>query len=227
MAYPRYSLLRYGIQPTTQGNDIPLYMNAAEKFNAVVGFATNADLSFIAGISLNGSVTLSAGHYEALEGDATLDSVVNAHTGISILQNMDSSIDADINWSRVYINNVSVNKDSVYMDVWKVDANSVLGGDIHLSTIAYIAESFSEVLSGHASTVNLSQQTFIANVTIPAHGRLIIDSNVFNMLLNGQNAIHLQKGDWIDIDRKTIYLDITSGTGGNLSGSIIYQERYL
>lgn len=226
MASPRYSLARYGLQASND-NVIDLRMSADVKFNAVVGFATNADLSFIAGVNVNGNVTLSIGHYEGLLGNEQLTGVANAHVGISIDGRMNSVVNCSADWRKVLINGVTVDKNDVYVNLYEARLDSALNGILKASADYSIVEEYSEILGGHVSTVNLSQDTFIANVTIPPGGKLIIDSNVFNMLLNGQNAIHLQKGDWIDLDRNVIYLDITAGTGGTLNGSIIYQARYL
>lgn len=224
MASPKYSLNPYGLQ-VGGTTDINLHMEADARFNCQVGFATDADLFFIANENINGTQTASLGYYEKLIGAEELDCTSNAHTGISLRQELQASLDPDIHWSKIIINGVMTDDfvvalvDNAFADELDANAAGV--------AIVSFEDSFSEVLGGHMSTSVLTQQIFIANVTIPPGGRLVIDSNLFTMLLNNENAIHLQKGDWITLDRKTVYLDVSSSTGGKLKGSIIYQGRYL
>ena len=59
--------------------------------------------------------------------------------------------------------------------------------------------------------------------------KLIIDANNYNVLLNSENAIWYQSGDWIDeLDRETVGIEISAASGvSNLSATILYTERYL
>ena len=52
-------------------------------------------------------------------------------------------------------------------------------------------------------------------------------SDVFTVLLNNQNALHTQSGDWINVSRELLRLIIESASGGQLRGQLIYTERYL
>ena len=67
----------------------------------------------------------------------------------------------------------------------------------------------------------------IITIAIPPGGELRIDSDTFRVLLDGENILYAQEGDWINVARDVLYLDIESATGGALEGSINYQERYL
>ena len=64
-------------------------------------------------------------------------------------------------------------------------------------------------------------------LTIPPGGELRIDSEIFIVLLNGENALHTQSGDWINISRDLLRLIVESASGGQLQGQLIYTERYL
>ena len=57
--------------------------------------------------------------------------------------------------------------------------------------------------------------------------RLRIDSDTFRVLLNGENVLDKQSGDWLMLSRDLLYLDIESAIGNGLSGNLIYTERYL
>lgn len=67
----------------------------------------------------------------------------------------------------------------------------------------------------------------IITIAIPPGGELRIDSDTFRVLLDGENILYAQEGDWVHVAREVLYLDIESATGGALEGSITYQERYL
>lgn len=84
-----------------------------------------------------------------------------------------------------------------------------------------------DLLSCDVTSVILENEKITINATIPANGRLEIDSDIFTVLINGENALHLHSGEWLFLDRDIESISIDSGTGGELTGSIIYNERYL
>lgn len=84
-----------------------------------------------------------------------------------------------------------------------------------------------DLLSCDVTSVILENEKITINATIPANGRLEIDSDIFTVLLNGENALHLHSGEWLFLDREIESISIDSGTGGELTGSVIYNERYL
>lgn len=85
----------------------------------------------------------------------------------------------------------------------------------------------SEILNAMASVYTLDSETMQISVEIPPGGRLYIDCDHFNILLNGQNILHLHSGEWIWLDRDLIRLVIDSGTGGPLDGNLVITERFL
>ena len=85
----------------------------------------------------------------------------------------------------------------------------------------------SEVATTSASAGTQSTERTTVAITIPPGGELRIDSDTFRVLLDGENALYAQEGDWIKLAREILYLDIETASGGPLEGSITYQERYL
>lgn len=59
--------------------------------------------------------------------------------------------------------------------------------------------------------------------------RLVIDADNYNILVNGENGIWYQSGDWLDeLNRETTSITISAASGAsNLSATILYTERYL
>ena len=85
----------------------------------------------------------------------------------------------------------------------------------------------SEVATTSASAGTQSTERTTVTIPIPPGGELRIDSDTFRVLLDGENALYAQEGDWIKLAREVLYLDIETASGGPLEGSITYQERYL
>lgn len=106
--------------------------------------------------------------------------------------------------------------ENVNEEVW-------LGTDLLLSAAGY------ELVSESASVILLDQKVCKLTVTLEPGQKLIIDAANYTVLLDGENAIELQSGDWIDeLDRETTDISILAATGtAYLTTSITYQERYL
>ena len=105
-----------------------------------------------------------------------------------------------------------------------IDAETALGANILgglLSGYEFVDES--------ASLENIDTKTCYLTLTLRPNQVLIIDANTYNVLLDGQNAIEVQSGDWIDeLNRNTVDLKIEAASGSaNLDATILYTERYL
>ena len=85
----------------------------------------------------------------------------------------------------------------------------------------------SEILTSVMEATSKTTERTALQLTIPPGGELRIDSELFSVLLNGENALHTQSGDWINISRELLRLIIESASGGRLQGQLIYTERYL
>lgn len=93
--------------------------------------------------------------------------------------------------------------------------------DIH--RLLYVSEVLTALMEATSQTTE--RATF--HLTIPPGGELRIDSGLYTVLLDGENALHTQSGDWINISRDLLRIAIESASGGQLSGQMIYTERYL
>ena len=82
-------------------------------------------------------------------------------------------------------------------------------------------------LAALTSATTQTTETASFQLTIPPGGELRIDSDVFTVLLNNQNALHTQSGDWITVSRELLRVLIESASGGRLAGQLIYTERFL
>lgn len=104
-----------------------------------------------------------------------------------------------------------------------VEANTALGAKIHPIVEGY------ELITESASLENVEQKTCVLTLTLRPGQTLIVDANNYNVLLNNQNAIEVQSGDWIDdLSRNTTDITISAASGmNNISATILYTERYL
>ncbi len=84
-----------------------------------------------------------------------------------------------------------------------------------------------EVLTAIAGGIKQATEIASFAVTLPPGAELRIDSDTFRVTLDGENVLYAQAGDWVNLSRELLYLDIESATGGSLQGTIIYTERYL
>lgn len=105
-----------------------------------------------------------------------------------------------------------------------IDANTTLSAII----VSPLTSGY-EFVDESASLENIDVKTCYLTVTLRPGQVLIVDANTYNVLLNGQNAIEIQSGDWIDeLNRNTVDIKIESASGAsNLSATILYTERYL
>lgn len=84
-----------------------------------------------------------------------------------------------------------------------------------------------EVLGSMGEATSQTTRRACFQLTIPPGGELRIDSGLFLVLLDGENALHAQSGDWVEVSRALLRLTIESASGGGLEGQMIYTERYL
>ena len=100
---------------------------------------------------------------------------------------------------------------------------SVANLNIHNNRIAAHAtflNAFSDILS--TETI-----AFTVDITMPPGSRLIIDTENYTVSLNNENIIHRFYGDWPQLSRELLELNIDSGTGTGLKGSLAYVERWI
>lgn len=83
------------------------------------------------------------------------------------------------------------------------------------------------VLNSLPSATSQTTDTTRVLLTIPPGGELRLNSDVFTAMLNGENVLYAQNGDWITLSDKTLRLLVESVSGGGLEGQLIYTERYL
>lgn len=98
-----------------------------------------------------------------------------------------------------------------------------------LSQNVWSTADFGEVFNATADVMALTEYVCEFPDLILRPGQtLVIDAGTYNVLLDGDNAIHLQQGDWLDSMKRNTQTITISGTGASrLTAEILYTERYL
>jgi hypothetical protein len=79
-----------------------------------------------------------------------------------------------------------------------------------------------EVLMGFAVYTR-----FTVNTTIPAGGEIRINSDTFTVSRGFENIFHTHRGGWLFFDQDTAQIVIEAQTGGNLTGEVVYEARFI
>ena len=97
----------------------------------------------------------------------------------------------------------------------------------------FIVTEGGELVSQVATAITVEEILCLINTTLQPGQKLIIDAGTYNVLIDGENAIYTQQGEWLDeLNRNTMSITITAKNANkptlkNLSASILYTERYL
>lgn len=91
----------------------------------------------------------------------------------------------------------------------------------------YISLTVPALMNAQVSSYIIEDLFAFLDVTIPPGGTLVVDSENYNVLLNGQSVIWVHSGDWVRINPETMLLSVSSAVGGNLENKILYTERFL
>lgn len=86
-----------------------------------------------------------------------------------------------------------------------------------------------ELVSQNTAGISLEEIACVLKLTLKPGQRLIVDASNYNVLLDGENMIHTQEGEWLDeISRETTSITVTAAAGqAGLSANILYTERFL
>ena len=213
-----------------------LHVSALEEIDAVIGSALNFYPLGIGNERVIETVVGDKGIFISVTGSEVIsESVGEAQATVILFPQFaetvteETAIAAEIMLS--VTGNEAVSEDvaimaNIYPDIdatETVDAVTSLGAEI-----CPVVEGY-ELISESASLENIDTKTCVLTLTLRPSQVLIIDAENYNVLLDNQNAIEVQSGDWIDeLNRNTTDITISAASGlSNLSATILYTERYL
>lgn len=100
-------------------------------------------------------------------------------------------------------------------------------GSMEIGCDICIKKTMGSFLNVQVSSYIVEEQFAFLDVTIPPGGTLIIDSQNYNVLLNGKSMIWAHSGDWVWVSRETMLLSVRAAAGSRLENKILYTERFL
>jgi hypothetical protein len=231
----RYSLTRFSLQSAEDNeSDILFTVEFVDTFSGLIGFGTDIEISAQYYDEFNGSFDLSVGlMYNLLLSDEFHVNSFYFYKYIFITNSFSDQFGAiaraikDISEQTIFTD-IFLPSVTICVNIYTLLDYSdyfgflgLLGLDIPFSVL------FSDMFISTISTVVLEQHTLNINAVIPPGGTIVIDSDNYNLYINGANSIDKHSGDWIFIDRDTISIDVSAGLSGNITGVATYNERFL
>lgn len=145
--------------------------------------------------------------------------IITAETEHAVIAMMSSTAEETI------AGDVSISQYATFVS----SLNEIIESDSHISQdIRFLPVEIFEYIGASAELEANVEYICYLNLDIAPGQTLIIDAANYNVLLDGENYIHAQSGDWLDdLNRNTQKIELI-GTGvRNLSATILYTERYL
>lgn len=205
----------YESMNSSAGASVPVEVHGQfnEAFGRVVQGTISIGILFDAEEAMDKRCTMSAQVLVSLVQVDTVRSIVNGIKDVNIADNIVSDLVC-----RAYVSKRMPETMAARGDVMS---------SVHASKDVVADCIASETLMSNFEATMQSMKTTKIQVTIPPGGELRIDSGTYTVLLNGENALHTQSGDWIFMLPALSRLNIETIEGGQLSGQLIYTERYL
>lgn len=234
MSNQKFSLTRFSLQDAGAGGEIQLSMSVAEQLNCVSKCSVIVVINGSFAENLQGSARFTTGLYEQLQVEENLSANITGGIDVNLGKIvLEDALHSDINLAA----NVQIEQameDSLDCNAWLsnnmqigLQASDALWSEFILTASIPTSAVLTETLNCDVAVINLTREVVLLNVTIPAGGKLVIDTDFYTATLNDENVIDLHSGDWPWLSRDLVELDIDSGTGGVLKGKVIYTERYL
>ena len=219
----------------TADNSIKLFSNSYETINAQLSAAqifyltNNSSETVTADTELVSGVILVCSSSENITAQCAIVGVVflteNARTDITA----SVIVGANYYWK----NNPTEN----------ITANLILGGNYYLSSESaeavtasvrcgakyYLAnDAYNIIIASIGAIYSVEIKNIEISVTLPVNSKLVIDSDNYLVLLNGNNIIEKHLGAWLDdLNRNVISIEISGAGLTKVNSSILYTERYL
>ena len=227
----RYSLLRYSVNIAKKS--IPISAAFSETMNTVAGSAVAVECGGQFFETANGSI----------QGTVAVVSALSAYSGLFTAAKMSANVVTSaamfetlqtVTYGQKNIPGGITSADVLTASVWGskdipglLPVADILTAQTAGSKNVPAPFTASEILTSILEATSQTTERTTLQLTIPPGGELRIDSELFLVLLNGENALHTQSGDWINISRNLLRLIVESASGGQLRGQLIYTERYL
>lgn len=228
----RYNAARFNINPTS---DIWLISTARTSFSFSYAGITNYAKGNSAVLFLADQLSLDAGKFMSGSAQMTVSGQSLANCYFWQVTTADTTFTEEINLSQEAF---LIAADSTVIDAESNISQEVSAIGTEMTTItaavncsqkAFVIGDAGEVFSQTADVISLTRSVCsFPNLILRPGQTLIVDSGSYNVMLDGQNAIYLQEGDWLDnLSRDTIDITVSATGVSRLQIQVIYIERYL
>lgn len=227
----QYSILRYS---SNSGTEIEINATFFEELKGVSGSAVFVDISG----SFDESTVCIARVTASIITKAEISNIFGKNVNMSadvivsdiFLSNLYGKIDASQNFYietlfPEYLLSHSYLSSNIPAHFTSLD--DVSGKCYASKNITDISFFGTEIILATVSGGTVEDLILSINVSIPPGGELRIDSDNYTVLLDGENVLYSQSGYWPILSRELSTMTIDSGTGGEISGEIVFSERWL
>ena len=228
-SFDRFNLSRFSLG--SQDNTIHIELLLTESLESVAGVAIPVETTAFFNDILRGTARGAIGIASTFESYAAMNSAALMQANIIVKGLLGDTLQAISDGAQ---NSMIVNVLADNLGASSYASADILWHEAYADALTSLASVVKDILIdpllyevlGSVSGAG-TQSTEQVSVTIPPGGELRIDSDTFRVLLNGENVLDKQSGDWLMLSRDLLYLDIESAIGNGLSGNLIYTERYL
>lgn len=227
----RFNLSRFSLG--SQDNIIPIEMTFGEELKQVAGVAipvqTTAFFNDVVRGSLRGAIAMKSTFESsgsllevcsmnakinfAFTSDGTVVAIVEGSQNSNIVAALSEAMENIVHGSKIMSCSASF-ADALIADTYGVKDIQVL----HI---------VNEVLTSMLDASSQSSEITRIDITLPPGSEIRIDSETYRVIMDGNNILYAQSGDWLTLTRELLYIDVESASGGSLDGTMIYTERYL
>lgn len=231
----RFDYLRFGLQ-ADEGQDIAIVADFSDALRNVSGSGSliEVDLALFDCLQIESRITPT--YPTTFSASTQLQTLLNLIGGVVI----DASFEGLVSYRAEAVKDVAASEnyaDALSADVYVGKDTPIEGRHSRLSDSLQgksqvVKDIISQllltsILHSIVSTVILEAYSLTISVELPAGSTLEIRSDTYDVYLDGVNILHLHKGDWIFLDRDVVAVEVDSGTGGEIQGQVMYNERYL
>lgn len=227
----RYNLARYSVNLETK--TVGIADTFTEALNSVAGVAIPVETRERYSDTMGGYVRGTISVVSTMKAEAGLFTAAKMSANVIVKAVAAETISAAV----VATKNTPAaltSEDALAADIWasKNIPETVRGAEA-LTAFATASKDINsalvvgDILTALTDATSQTTETAVFQIAIPPGGELRIDSDAFFVLLDGENVLYAQSGDWINVSRELLRLIIESATGGDLSGQLIYTERFL
>ena len=219
-SFDRFNLSRFSLG--SQDNTIHIELLLAENLESVAGVAIPVETTAFFNDILRGTARGAIGIASTFESYAAMNSAALMQANIIVKGLLGDTLQAMSDGAQ---NSMIVNALADNLGASSYASADILWHEAYADALTSLASVVKDILIDPLLYEVLGSVS--VTVTIPPGGELRIDSDTFRVLLNGENVLDKQSGDWLMLSRDLLYLDIESAIGNGLSGNLIYTERYL